>query len=281
MAHIDTVYNGMVETLLREGFRYADKSRANIGMLEIPHYVLDIDITQGFPLLTTKKIYWKSFIHELIWMLSGVDNIDYLQENGVKIWDQDAYNFSGGSYVGRIYGAQWRSWGGNPLAGDQITKLIKGINRGDLYNRRQIVTAWNPAELDDMALPPCHWAFQVFPTKFGFGIKWMQRSCDAFLGIPFDIGLYAALGKLIENETDIPFTRLIGDLTCVHLYEPHIPLAEMQIARPPIVNEAKLKIYGSGLFNQARPDNLSINNFRVANYLHHEPIKAKMYAKVQ
>lgn len=281
MAHIDTVYKGMVETLLREGFRYADKSRANIGMLEIPHYVLDIDITQGFPLLTTKKIYWKSFIHELIWMLSGADNIDYLQENGVKIWDKDAYNFSGGSYVGRIYGAQWRSWGGDPVEGDQIAKLIKGINRGDLHNRRQIVTAWNPTELGNMALPPCHWAFQVFPTEHGFGIKWMQRSCDVFLGIPFDIGLYAALGKLIENETDIPFTRLIGDLTCVHLYAPHIPLAEMQIARPPVVNEAKLEIIGDGLFNQVRLDNLSINNFKVSDYLHHEPIKAEMYAKVQ
>lgn len=281
MAHIDKVYNGMVETLLREGFRYADKSRANIGMLEIPHYVLDIDIKQGFPLLTTKKIYWKSFIHELIWMLSGSENIDYLQENGVKIWDQDAHNFSGGTRVGRIYGAQWRGFKGEHKTVDQISQLIGKLQlQNDLHNRRHLVTAWNPTELDDMALPPCHWAFQVVPTAEGFGIKWFQRSSDAFLGVPFDIGLYATLGKIIENQTSIPFTRLIGDLSCVHFYEPHIELAKMQIKRKPFKQESELNIVSWELFHMEY-NRLRIENFEVVNYKHHKPIKAKMYAKVQ
>ena len=281
MAHVDKVYNNMVGTLLREGFRYNDKSRANIGMLEIPHYVLDIDITQGFPLLTTKQIFWKSFIHELIWMLSGSDNIDYLQKNGVKIWDQDANNFSGGSYVGRIYGAQWRGFKGEHKTVDQISRLIGKLQlQNDLHNRRHIVTAWNPTELDNMALPPCHWAFQVVPTARGFGIKWFQRSSDVFLGVPFDIGLYATLGKIIENQTSVPFTRLIGDLSCVHFYEPHIELAKKQMTRRPFKQKAELNIVTRELFHIGF-DRLRIENFEVVNYKHHKPIKAKMYAKVK
>jgi thymidylate synthase len=277
MAHIDRAYGKMVQAILRDGFAYADKSRSNIGMLEIPHYLLDIDITQGFPLLTTKKIYWKAFTHELIWMLSGSTNIDYLQANKVNIWDQDAKNFSGGTYVGRIYGAQWRRWRGYDLNGkwgfDQIATLIEGMKQ-NIYTRRHIVTAWNPAELSQMALPPCHYSFQVFPTKEGFGLKWHQRSCDTLLGIPFDIGLYALLGKLLERETNIEFTRLIGDLTCVHLYEPHIELIKEQLDTKPYDNYVDITIAEEANFND-----LNINNFKVHDYLHHPPIKAKMYAK--
>lgn len=269
MAHIDGIYNKMVETLLAEGFHYTDKSRDK-EMLEIPHYTLDIDVEKGFPLLTTKRIYWKAVVHELLWFLSGSQDIKYLQDNGVKIWDKDANNYSGGTDVGRIYGAQWRDFRGV----DQITNLLKTLKNGELYNRRQIVSAWNPPELGQMALPPCHWAFQVFPTAGGFGIKWHQRSCDVFLGIPFNIASYAALGEMIQREIGIPFTRLIGDLSCVHLYGPHIELAEEQIAREPIDNEADLLILGNrGMLN------LSIRHFEVKNYKHHEPIKAEMYAK--
>lgn len=276
MAHIDHVYKDLVLTLLTEGFTYQDKSRANITMLEIPSYQLDIDITKGFPLLTTKKMYWKIMAHELIWMLSGEDNIDYLQHNNVKIWDKDARNFSKGTHVGRIYGAQWRSWGTRPETRiDQIKNLIEGL-KSDLYTRRHLVTAWNPSELEDMALPPCHWAFQVMPARGGFALKWFQRSCDVFLGIPFDIGLYAFLGKLIEAETGIRLMRLIGDLTCVHLYGPHVPLIQDQMQRRAMTGNVELTLAKS-----ASVDNININDFQITGYVSHPPIKAEMYAKVK
>lgn len=272
MARIDYIYNNLVAQVLLEGQSYIDKSRDK-EILEIPHHSLDIDVTKGFPLLTSKRVYWKAVIHELIWFLSGSQDITYLQQNNVHIWDKDAHNFEGGTHVGRIYGAQWRGFQGVRNRVDQIRKMVESLKSGELFNRRQIVTAWNPAELDDMALPPCHWAFQVIPTKGGFGIKWHQRSCDVFLGIPFNIASYATLGKLLELEVGIPFTRLIGDLSCVHLYGPHIPLAEKQLQRTPYGTEAQLVI-------RDFEDMLSmdISQFSVKNYRHHEPIKAEMYA---
>lgn len=265
MAHIDLLYNNMVEELLSEGHHYLDKSRDKY-ILEIPHHTLDIDVTRGYPLLTTKQVYWKSVIHELLWFLSGSEETTYLQKHGVKIWDKDAPD----GKVGRIYGPQWRGFQGV----DQIKSLVRSLQNMELFNRRQIVTAWNPAELDKMVLPPCHWAFQVFPTKEGFGLKWHQRSCDVFLGIPFNIASYATLGKMLEREIGRPFTRLIGDLSCVHLYGPHIELAKEQLSRKPIENEAELEI--EGYWDMLR---LRIDDFRVKNYRHHKPIKAEMYAK--
>lgn len=275
MAHIDIVYNKLVKTILNDGFSYLDASRDNIRMLQIPSYTLEINMTKGFPLLTTKKIYWKAVIHELIWMLSGSTNIDYLINNNIKIWTEDAYNYSKSSYVGRIYGAQWRSWTSSNGPINQVKNLLTSLKSGGLYNRRQIVTAWNPAELDKMALPPCHWAFEVLPTKEGFAIKWHQRSCDTFLGIPFDIALYATLGELIQRETSIPFIKLIGDLSNVHFYEPHIDLIKQQLLRDPIENEAFLNIAEEANFN-----NLNIKDFQVVTYNPHNTIKGKLYTKI-
>lgn len=275
MTHVDVVYNKLAKTILTDGFSYLDKSRDNIEMLEIPSYTLDIDITQGFPLITTKQIYWKLIAHELIWMLSGSTNIDYLIDNNVNIWTEDVFNYSKSTYAGRIYGAQWRSWTSKDGPIDQVKNLVQSIKAGNLHNRRQLVTAWNPAELHEMVLPPCHWAFQVIPTAEGFGIKWHQRSCDTFLGIPFDIGLYAFLGKLLERELRIPFTRLIGDLSCVHFYSPHIPLIEEQLAREGRFMESTLSIA-----NGAKFENLKIEDFVISNYKPHKPIKAKLYTKI-
>lgn len=274
MTEVDKKYNLLVKDVLANGFNYQDVSRSNIDMLEIAHHTLDIDMRKGFPLLTTKKVFWKMVAHELIWMLSGSTNIDYLKEHNVKIWDKDARNFSSGSFVGRIYGAQWRSWTSKDTKGlDQIKNTLEGI-RKNIYSRRLLVTAWNPAELNDMALPPCHWAFQVMPDKDGFALKWHQRSCDTFLGIPFDIALYGFIGKLIEKETGIKFVRLIGDLSCVHFYGPHIKLIRKQMAREP--KETSADFYFK---NSANFDNLHIDDFVVTNYKHHNPIKAQMYAK--
>jgi len=284
MAHIDIQYNKLVRTILNEGFIYQDKSRANINMLQIPHYTLDIDMLQGFPLLTTKRIYWKSFIHELIWMISGSQYIDYLQENKVTIWDADAAKFdSRNNYVGRIYGAQWRQFRtyqnyDDSTHVDQLSSLLHGL-RDDFYNRKHIVTAWNPAELKNMALPPCHWSFEIIPCSnpisgIGFMLKWHQRSVDTMLGLPFDIGLYATLGKLIEKEINRPFVRLIGDLSNVHFYEPHIKLVRQQIMRDSFAERTDIIINPTANFF-----NLNIKDFGMTEYNPHPPIKAELFTK--
>lgn len=281
MAHVDIQYNKLVKAVLMDGFNYLDKSRAEIEMLQIPNYQLEIDMQQGFPLITTKRIYWRAFSHELIWMLSGATDISYLVENGVGIWDEDAANFNKGDahYVGRIYGAQWRAWQSFDRYGlhrlDQIQQLIKGL-KNDLYSRRHIVTAWNPGELSEMALPPCHWAFEVLPCKGGFALKWHQRSCDLFLGIPFDIGLYALLGKLIEKEIGVEFVTLIGDLSNIHFYGPHIPLVRGQMMNNPSQVRTDLILRES-----ANIFNLTIKDIDMTDYNPHLPIKAKLYTKVQ
>jgi len=286
MAHVDLQYNKLVKSILSKGFTYIDKSRGNIELLQIPHYTLEIDMAQGFPLISSKQIFWKSVAHELIWMLSGSTSIQYLKDNGVNIWNKDAANYKVGNetHVGRIYGAQWRAWTGEykkfykPL--DQITKLITGL-KNDLHNRRHIVSAWNPAELDQMALPPCHWSFEVIPTFiaeeniFGFALKWHQRSCDTMLGIPFDIALYALLGKLIEKETGLRFVTLIGDLSNVHFYEPHIILAVKQLWNRPFDQITQLLIA-----KDASIFDLNINNLNISNYKHHPAIKAELFAKI-
>lgn len=280
VAHIDLVYNKLVKAVLVDGFNYLDSSRNNIQMLQIPNYQLVIDMQQGFPLLTTKRIYWKAFSHELIWMLSGSTSIDYLVANDVGIWDKDAANFNKGDahYVGRIYGAQWRTWQSFDKWGlhrlDQIQQLIRGL-KIDLYSRRHIVTAWNPGELGEMALPPCHWAFEVLPCKGGFALKWHQRSCDLMLGIPFDIGLYALLGKLIEKEIGIEFITLIGNLSNIHFYGPHISLAAQQITRYPSQLRTDLILRES-----ANIFNLNIKDIDMTQYEPHPPIKAELYSKI-
>lgn len=270
--------------VLDEGFIYEDKSRANMKMLQIPHHTLELPLRYGFPLISTKRVAWRTVLHELIWMLSGSTRIDYLQENGVKIWDKDAVNFSGNTYVGRIYGAQWRHWfdvkkvrqDAESPGLDQISKLLIDI-RQDPFSRRHLVTAWNPAEMNDMALPPCHWSFEFIPEGLGaFMIKWHQRSCDVFLGIPFDIALYAFIGKLIEQETGLTFKTLVGDLSNVHFYWPHIELAKEQLLRAPIFCTPKL------IFNRDITfDDITHDALYIEGYVSHPPIKAEMYAKVK
>ena len=290
MSHIDTVYKKLCNNILEEGYIYKDVTRDNIKMLQIPSYTLDIDISKGFPIITTKRISWKTVLHELIWMLSGSTNIDYLKENNVKIWDKDAYNFSGSSFVGRIYGAQWRNWIGiannNVEHIDQINNLVKNIKKNP-HSRRHLVTAWNPVDLQHSALPPCHWSFEFIPNfgincnNKGFTIKWHQRSCDVFLGIPFDIVLYSLLGYLIEYHTGLKFERLIGDLSNVHFYEPHIKLIKMQLDRKPFPDKPYMVINNFNSFsNKDILDSIDYRNIDIKNYKFHPAIKAEMYAKV-
>jgi thymidylate synthase len=187
-------------------------------------------LADSFPLLTTKKLHLKSIIHELLWFLKGQTNIRYLHENGVTIWDEWA---DSNGDLGRVYGAQWRDWrgpGGESI--DQITRIIDGI-RTDPGSRRHIVTAWNPAEIGQMALPPCHCMFQFYVCDATLSCQLYQRSADVFLGVPFNIASYAILTLMVAQVCGLrpgEFVHTFGDL---HLYANHVEQARLQLSRTP------------------------------------------------
>ena len=188
------------------------------------------DLADGFPLLTTKKLHLKSIIYELIWFLSGDTNISYLKKNGVRIWDEWA---DANGNLGPVYGAQWRSWpkkDGSTI--DQITNLIADL-KSNPDSRRLIVTAWNPGDVNDMALPPCHCLFQFYVARGKLSCQLYQRSADVFLGVPFNIASYALLTIMIAQVVDLlpgEFVHTLGD---AHIYKNHIPQAELQLERLP------------------------------------------------
>ena len=189
------------------------------------------DLCAGFPIVTTKKLHLRSIIHELLWFLSGETNIRYLQENKVSIWDEWADE---NGDLGPVYGAQWRRWQGAPGAEpiDQIKKLIEGIKTNP-YSRRHIVSAWNVAVVDQMALPPCHCLFQFFVAEGKLSCQLYQRSADLFLGVPFNIASYAVLTLMVAQVCDLQpgeFVHTFGDL---HLYSNHIEQAKLQLTREP------------------------------------------------
>ncbi len=189
------------------------------------------DLSRGFPVLTTKKLHLKSIIHELLWFLSGDTNIAYLKENGVRIWDEWA---DGNGDLGPVYGYQWRSWptpGGGRV--DQMTNLVEQI-RNNPDSRRLIVSAWNVADVDDMALPPCHCLFQFYVADGRLSCQLYQRSADFFLGVPFNIASYALLTLMVAQVTGLKpgdFVHSFGD---VHLYSNHLEQADLQLTRQPL-----------------------------------------------
>jgi thymidylate synthase len=286
MAAIDVIYKELAETIISDGFRYFDTTRNGVAMRQIPHYQIDYDMAQGFPLLTTKRIHWKMVAAELLWMISGSQNLLALHGENVHIWDKDAANFEGAEYpghVGRIYGAQWRSWSPSihsrdGLYVDQLDKAIQTLKHNP-FNRRIIVNAWNPGELDLMALPPCHWAFEIIPyrelSQIKFCIKWHQRSVDTFLGLPFDIASYALLGSMIEKVTGYKFTRLIGDLSNVHFYEPHLGAVSTQLERDPTVYEAPELV----LADRSNIDDFCMGDTYIRLYGHYASLPAELFTQ--
>jgi len=280
MAQIDIQYRDLCVDILRNGFSYRDPTRGNIGMLQVPSYLLDIDVAKEFPLLTSKKMFWKGIVAELVWILTGQTDVKFLQDQGVHIWDEDAKRFSGGVYAGRVYGAQLRDWTSvninlEPCSTDQLTRLVQGLKETP-FNRRHIVTMWNPGELHMMALPPCPWAWEVLPYQeetgaICFVLKWHQRSVDTFLGLPFDIAHYGLLGLLIEAWTGYTFTRLIGDLSNVHFYEPHLDAVQTQLGRPVDIPAPAVWAVTS------RIQDLSLDTFYLQDYRPAPTIKAKLF----
>ncbi len=188
------------------------------------------DLTQGFPLVTTKKVHVRSVIHELLWFLRGDTNVNYLRENGVTIWDEWADEEGN---LGRVYGAQWRDWrGANGASVDQISQVLQQI-RTNPNSRRLIVSAWNPAEISGMKLPPCHSLFQFYVSDGELSCQLYQRSADIFLGVPFNVASYALLTLMVAQVCDLKpreFIHTFGDL---HLYANHVEQAKLQLSREP------------------------------------------------
>lgn len=188
------------------------------------------NLAEGFPLVTTKKLHIRSIVHELLWFLSGSSNIKYLHDNGVSIWDEWADE---NGDLGPVYGVQWRSW---PAADgrkiDQITNLVEGIKKNP-DSRRHLVVAWNPAEVDKMALPPCHCLFQFYVANGKLSCQLYQRSCDIFLGVPFNIASYSLLTHMIAQQCDLDVGDFVWTGGDCHIYKNHFEQVELQLSRTP------------------------------------------------
>src|SRR5262249_31317994 len=227
------VYLDLLGKILQEGAIKAD--RTGTGTHAIFGYQLRFDLEKGFPLVTTKKLHWKSIVHELLWFLRGDTNIAYLKDHGVGIWNEWA---DAKGDLGPVYGKQWRAWAApDGRVIDQISSIINEIKQNP-FSRRLIVSSWNPADLPAMALAPCHCLFQFYVTEAGaskrrLSCQLYQRSADAFLGVPFNIASYALLTLMIAQVTDLfpgDFVHSFGD---VHLYQNHIEQARLQLTRAP------------------------------------------------
>jgi thymidylate synthase len=206
------------------------QDRTGTGTVSVFGYQMRFDLTQGFPLLTTKKLHLRSIIFELLWLLRGDTNIKYLRDNGVNIWNEWA-NENGD--LGAVYGAQWRSWptvGGQAI--DQIARAVEQI-RNEPDSRRIIVSAWNVGELDKMALAPCHAFFQFYVAEGRLSCQLYQRSADVFLGVPFNIASYSLLTLMMAQVTGLQVGEFVHTFGDVHLYQNHVEQAELQLTREP------------------------------------------------
>ncbi|OYX63334.1 MAG: thymidylate synthase [Rhizobiales bacterium 32-66-11] len=220
-------YHDLLLRILSEGVRKED--RTGTGTLSVFGHQMRFDLAEGFPLVTTKKLHLKSIVHELLWFLAGDTNIRYLKENGVSIWDEWA---DANGDLGPVYGHQWRSWP-TPDGGviDQIAQVVSDIKRTP-DSRRLIVTAWNPADVPKMALPPCHCLFQFYVAEGKLSCQMYQRSADVFLGVPFNIASYALLTAMVAQVTGLKAGEFIHTFGDVHLYSNHMEQAREQLSRP-------------------------------------------------
>lgn len=221
-------YQDLLRLILDKGVERAD--RTGTGTLGVFGHQMRFDLDAGFPVLTTKKLHLKSIIHELLWFLSGDTNIKYLKENGVRIWDDWADE---NGDLGRVYGAQWRSWlapDGRSI--DQISNVVRAIKETP-FSRRHLVVAYNPGEVEGMALPPCHAFFQFYVANGALSCQLYQRSADVFLGVPFNIASYALLTKMMAQVCDLRAGEFIHTLGDAHLYLNHLEQAKLQLTREP------------------------------------------------
>lgn len=221
-------YQDLLKRILKEGVKRED--RTGVGTLSIFGHQMHFNMEDGFPLLTTKKLHIKSIIYELLWFLKGDTNIKYLQEHGVKIWNEWADE---NGDLGPVYGHQWRSWpdykGGSI---DQIKNVLDLIKHSP-SSRRMLVTAWNPAEVDEMALPPCHCLFQFYVAEGKLSLQLYQRSADTFLGVPFNIASYSLLLHMMAQVTGLEVGEFIHTTGDTHIYLNHLEQVKLQLTRTP------------------------------------------------
>ena len=226
--HPERQYLDLLADILANGVQRGD--RTGIGTLGVFGRQIRFDLAAGFPMLTTKKLHWKSIVVELLWFLRGDTNVGWLQERGVSIWNEWA---DAEGELGPVYGKQWRSWAApDGRSIDQIEKLVAGL-RANPNSRRHIVSAWNPADVDDMALPPCHCLFQFFVAEGRLSCQLYQRSADVFLGVPFNIASYALLTHMVAQAVGLEVGEFVHTFGDAHLYLNHVEQAKEQLTREP------------------------------------------------
>ena len=256
-------YLDLLQHVLDNGTQKGD--RTGTGTISTFGYQTRYNLSEGFPMVTTKKLHYKSIVHELLWFLKGDTNIQYLRENGVRIWDEWADE---NGDLGPVYGYQWRSWP-TPNGGsiDQITNVINSI-KNNPNSRRHMVSAWNPALVDDMALPPCHTMFQFYVADGKLSCQLYQRSADSFLGVPFNVASYALLTMMIAQVTGLEpgdFVHTFGDL---HIYNNHLEQVNLQLSRTPKkLPTLKINPDITDLFD------FKFEDFELVNYEFHPHIK--------
>ena len=257
-------YHDLCRHILENGEEKSD--RTGVGTISVFGYQMRFSLQQGFPMVTTKKLHLKSIIYELLWFLNGDTNIKYLKDQGVSIWDEWA-NEKG--ELGPVYGYQWRSWPGRDgVKIDQISKLIEQI-KNNPDSRRHMVTAWNPADVDRMALPPCHALFQFYVSRGKLSCQLYQRSCDTFLGLPFNIASYALLTHMVAQQCDLEAGDFIWTGGDVHIYKNHLEQVNLQLSREPYpLPQLRIKRKPNSIFEYQFED------FEIVNYQSHPGIKA-------
>ena len=260
---ITNQYEEFMRHVYENGVEKSD--RTGTGTRSVFGYQMRFNLQEGFPLVTTKKLHLRSIIHELLWFLQGDSNIKYLKDNGVSIWDEWADE---NGELGPVYGVQWRNWTGREQNVDQIAELIKTIKTNP-DSRRMIVTAWNVAEIHKMALPPCHMMFQVYVANGKLSCQLYQRSCDIFLGVPFNIASYSLLTHMLAQQCDLEVGDFVWTGGDCHIYSNHYEQVELQLSREP-------RAYPQLKINR-RPDSIfdyRFEDFEIVGYDPHPHIKA-------
>lgn len=259
-------YQELLKKVLSDGEKNLD--RTGTGTISIFGYQMRFNLQDGFPLLTTKKIHFKSVVYELLWFLSGSTNIGFLKKNNIRIWDEWADE---DGELGPIYGSQWRSWPSkNNKKIDQISNVLECIKKNP-YSRRHIVSAWNVAEIENMKLPPCHILFQFYVQNNKLSCQLYQRSADIFLGVPFNIASYALLTMMIADQANLEYGDFIHTFGNAHIYLNHQEQVQIQLKRKPktlpnlIINKNKKSIF-----------DYDFEDFTLENYNPHDHIKAKV-----
>ena len=257
-------YLDLLRHVVDEGVRKED--RTGVGTLSVFGYQMRFDLVEGFPVVTTKKLHLRSIIHELLWFLRGDSNIQYLHDNRVTIWDEWA---DANGELGPVYGVQWRSWPApNGRSIDQISNLIHSLTRNP-NSRRHIVSAWNVADVDEMALPPCHCLFQFYAANGRLSCQLYQRSADLFLGVPFNIASYALLTHMVAQVTGYEPGEFVHTLGDTHIYLNHLDQVTLQLTRQPLpLPTLRLNPSVSSIFDFCYED------IELANYQSHPRIAA-------